>query len=385
MKTLFKPFSLLSITLVFIISVSSCKKKDNTPPDDPNNLCTPTVVEVTTDIDVPTVWDACHIYVISTTQISVSSTLTIEPGTIVKFKDIAYDNAIQVGNSGKIIAIGTAAKPIVFTSYKDDSHGGDNNSDGSATSPARGDWGGIIINSNDCQFKYCTFMYGGEGPSVGSGQPTLEFSYYYGIIDNCTFAYCGGETTIIGYGVVDARYCNNQSFSITNSVFYGNVKPLFLNPFLSVDNSNTFHNPGNPAEMNDLNGIFMTSEGNEATTDVSWAETEVPFVLTGSLAIGTGLKLILAPDVIIKVVDLPAIGYNKISLNDATSSIQGHDLSGVFFTSYFDDAHGGDTNGDGNSTSPGPNDWYGIQDITASIGTNNNCYGWGNILYATYP
>ena len=367
------------LILFCALSISSCKKDDN------NTICTPTIVEVNTDINTPTVWDECHIYVISTTQISVSSSLTIQPGTVVKFKDIAYDNAILVSSTGQITAQGTAAKPVIFTSYKDDSKGGDTNGDGNATLPTRGDWGGIVINSNNCVFENCTFFYGGEGPGVGAGQPTLEFQFYYGIIDYCTFAYCGGETSLTGYGVVDARYCNNQSFSITNSVFYGCIKPLFLNPFLSVDNSNTFHNPSNVAQINDLNGIFMTSEANEATTDVVWLETEVPFVLTGSLPIGDGRKLILASNVIIKVADLPAIGFNKISMHEGTSSIEGHDLSGVFFTSYFDDAHGGDTNGDGNGSAPSFGDWYGVQDITATISTNNFCYAWSNVLYATYP
>lgn len=57
----------------------------------------------------------------------------------------------------------------------------------------------------------------------------------------------------------------------------------------------------------------------------------------------------------------------------------------VYFTSYLDDAHGGDTNGDGNASSPSFSDWYGIQDITTSISTNNFCYNWSNILYAQYP
>ena len=371
--------SLFPLLLCFMVFVSSCGKTDN------NNVCTPTVVEVTTDVTTPTVWDECHIYIISVNQISVSSTLTIQPGTVVKFKDIAGDNAIQVSTSGRILATGTAAKPVVFTSYKDDAHGGDTNGDGTVTTPARYDWGGIIINSNNCNFKYCSFMYGGEGPSAGAGQPTLEFSYFYGIIDYCTFAYCGGETDYAGYGVVDARYCENNNFHITNSTFYGCIKPLFLSPFNSVDNSNVFHNPANTSEKNQLNGIFMTSTANEATTDVSWTETEVPFVLTGSLAIGDGMKLILAADVIIKVADLPAIGYNKISLHEGTSSIEGHDLSGVMFTSYFDDANGGDTNGDGNGSSPAVGDWYGIQDITATISTNNFCYAWSSIHYAAYP
>jgi hypothetical protein len=370
-----------SLFLCFLLFISSCKKDDN---NDNNNTCTPEVVEITNDITTPTVWDGCHIYVISVNQISVTSTLTIEAGAVIKFKDIVSDNAILVSNSGRIIATGTAAKPVYFTSYKDDSHGGDTNGDGAATLPARGDWGGIIINSDNCTFRYCNFMYGGEGPGSGSGQPTLEFGPHYGIIDYCTFAYCGGETTYNGYGVVNG---GNQktAFSITNSTFYGCIKPMNISHWISIDNSNTFHNPSNPSETNQLNGIFIISDPNEAPTDVSWTETEVPFVLTGSLSVGNGHKLILAENVIIKVSTLPSIGYNRIDIREGSSTIEGHDLSGVVFTSYLDDSHGGDTNGDGGSSAPSTGDWYGVLDLSATITTNNHCYAWSNIYYAKYP
>lgn len=369
---------LLYLPLIITLFISSCTKDDN-------NNCTRIVVEVTTDISTPTVWEDCHVYVISVNQISVTSTLTIQPGAIVKFKDIVSDNSILVSNSGQIIANGTSEYPIIFTSYKDDENGGDSNGDGSTSTPAQKDWGGIIINSNNCEFRHCNFMYGGEGPDAGTGQPTLEFSSYYGIIDYCTFAYCGGETTFNGYGVVDARSCQNTSFSITNSVFYGCIKPLFVNPFISIGNTNTFHNPDNASQKNSLNGIFLTNEANAPTSDVTWLEDEVPFVLTGSLYITTvGTKLVLGSGVIIKVKDSPAPG-NKITFKEGITSIEGNGSAGVYFTSYLDDAHGGDTNGDGTASSPASSDWYGIQDYTATIGTNNFCYSWGNILYAQYP
>lgn len=377
MKNYYALFLILSL-----FAVSSCQKDED---NNNNNTCTPEIVTITSDISTPTTWSDCHVYVINVNQISVTSTLTIEAGAIVKFNPIVGDNSILVSNSGRIIANGTAAKPVVFTSSKDDTHGGDTNGDGTATSPARGDWGGIIINNNNCTFSHCTFMYGGEGPSAGAGQPTLEYAYYYGTIDNCTFAYNGGEITFNGYGVVDARYCENNNFRITNCTFYGNVKPMLLNPFVSIDNSNTFHNPANTSETNQLNGIFMGLTANEATTDVSWLETEVPFVLNGSLYVGDGLKLILAANVIIKMYDPLAQGDNKISIKEGSSQIEGRDLPGVYFTSYNDDAHGGDTNGDGNASTPNGGYWYGVQDISASINTNNYCYSWSNILYAKYP
>jgi len=80
--------------------------------------------------------------VTSNVTVATGSTLTIEPGVVVKF-DAGTNLTILDGAT--LTANGTTAAPISFTSIKDDSVGGDLNGDGTATTPAAGDWDGIYI------------------------------------------------------------------------------------------------------------------------------------------------------------------------------------------------------------------------------------------------
>jgi hypothetical protein len=72
--------------------------------------------------------------------VPVARTLTIEAGAIVKFT-----NDAQINVNGKLIAQGTSSNPIYFTSYYDDSIGGDTDGSG-PTEGAVGDWGAIVFN-----------------------------------------------------------------------------------------------------------------------------------------------------------------------------------------------------------------------------------------------
>jgi hypothetical protein len=69
--------------------------------------------------------------------------LTIEPGTVVRFRSGQAENAsaLIVARGGKIIAEGTREEPIVFTSEYDDLNG-------SIAKDERGLWGGLIILGN---------------------------------------------------------------------------------------------------------------------------------------------------------------------------------------------------------------------------------------------
>lgn len=92
-----------------------------------------TTVDVTADIAASTTWTKDKIYVLKQlTYVNAGATLTIEPGTTIAGDAAA---ALIISRDAKLIAAGTAAAPIVFTSSLPAGQRGS----------VQGDWGGLVF------------------------------------------------------------------------------------------------------------------------------------------------------------------------------------------------------------------------------------------------
>jgi len=109
-----------------------------------------TEVIVTTNVTENTTWTADKCWILGG-RIAVTSgaTLTIEPGTIIKGQAGAEENAtaLVVARGGKIMAEGTAAAPIIFTSIADEIQSGEVKSP-NLDPNINGLWGGVIVLGN---------------------------------------------------------------------------------------------------------------------------------------------------------------------------------------------------------------------------------------------
>ncbi len=340
------------------------------------------VEEVGSTISTATTWKSCHIYHCSN-FVTVNAVLTIEAGAIIKFE---AQKGIVVG-TGKIIANGNAANPVVFTSSKDDnvygtdSNGGDTNGDGTTTSPQKGDWAYITFGtSSGNSLNYCKIFYAGYA-SLNAERALNMGDGANNSITNSVIAHTSGGINQ-AYAALDMARCP-QSCVAQNNTFFDNGHPVIIGRSTDFDDSNIFHNPVNIAQTNVCNGIFVDAiDAQVQATLMTWSETEVAYVLGGwssnswAMTGGLGKKLVLGDNVVIKFARYTTPGFSLL-MPDGAVQLQNYNGPGVAFTAYTDDSLKGDTNGDGPS-SGSAGYWEGIYTAGPSWFT------WSNIHFAAH-
>jgi len=141
--------SLFYLLLIPVLLLSSCSEDDDDNNNNNNNNNNNQLV-ISSNITENTTWETGKVYVLGG-RIAVTSgvTLTIQPGVVVKGEAGTGANAtaLLIARGAKIMAEGTAAQPIIFTSVADEIQPGE------ITSPNldatfNGLWGGLLILGN---------------------------------------------------------------------------------------------------------------------------------------------------------------------------------------------------------------------------------------------
>jgi len=266
--------------------------------------------------------------------------LTVDPGVVVKGADVYHELRII----GTLVADGTGAMPIIFTSLKDDTAGGDTNGDGGLTTPAAGDWTGIGFDdlSTGNLLDFVAVRYAGGANHIGV---TPNESNVYTETSDLTVS-----NSVIADGADDGirLKATAETPQIVDTVIERNAGVAV---YLSHINSTRANLEGTVATDNGTNGV---STAGTLTQSAIWSD-DLPYVLINDANVASGVTLTLEPGAVVKGAEF----HHELRII-GTLMADGTGAMPIIFTSLKDDTAGGDTNGDEAGTLPAPGDWTGI-------------------------
>lgn len=325
---------------------------------------------------IPYVISSSGLYVLS------GSTLTIDPGVVVKFENEYSSMTIE----GNLVAEGDPGDKIYFTSIYDDSIGGDATGNG-ATTPSTGDWREIkVTTGGSATFENVRMYYGGrsdvytlrpilknEGGEINLLYTIIASSTKYGIYNqagtttvlNSTLMkngshgifHLGGSTEVstttvsqnAGYGLYAQ---NSGNFIFNNNVINDNVNAAVYIGTTGL----TFDHYNNSASNNAINGIYLYGLVDRNQT---WVKDNIPYVVE-YVGVETGKILTINPGVRVKFNN----GNSQLVVDGTLNADAVGTSTLIIFTSIHDDSPQDDTNNDG---------------LTTTLHDYPNAGYWGNI------
>ncbi|MGE4178395.1 MAG: right-handed parallel beta-helix repeat-containing protein, partial [Limisphaerales bacterium] len=286
------------------------------------------------------------LWISSNLRVDTDAKLTIAPGTVLKMADGAW-----FASNGNLQAVGTAERPILFTSIHDDTVKGDSNGNGSQSSPIKGSWEAIYLQAGSAEsvLDHVTVRYPGQtAPNNNDARtaviiesnlsPTLRNLVVEDAFQNGISVAAGSNPTLDG---IQIRRVNGFPLALANSA----------NP--SVRNLT--------ATANGRNAIYI--DGGIFSEDRAWDYGPLPIWLGGNLRVEADARLTIAPGTIVKIANGAWIAIN------GNLQAVGTESQPIVFTGLNDDGVGGDTNGDGSASVARPGDWESLYFQTPTIGS----------------
>ncbi len=337
-----------------------------------------------------TTWYADSIpYIPINVVVASSTTLTINPGTVMKFyytPGPGYPTYGSIDNKGTLIVNGTSANKVYFTSlFDNDIQPG---TSGSTTStPQRGDWdalgfeNGSTSTITDAIIRYggntSPYSYAGGGAElyVAGGSLTLANSQVatgtsWGLYDKTSgniniisSTFNNQSSTNAGYGIYE--YGASGMLSVTSSSFSQNKAAA---AYIFVANGVNFIPSGNTASGSFagfvINGTMSTS--------ATWYADSIPYIPL-NVVISSSTTLTINPGTVMKFYYTPGPGYPTYGSidNKGTLIVNGTSTNDVYFTSLFDNSIYPGTSGSTTST-PQKGDWDALGFESGSSSTISN-------------